>query len=213
MATLQENARFGVAQADHAGVFENLPPLGVRQALLGLPEFLLHLPEVLPLAVVPVLLPQQEEENGAGGKAENDGQHFPKPDARLLFLQQGLKIHGAQVVGHALLWGLQLDGGVIQNQLSHPRQGRAHLQHLLGLLDPLGTLPADVVADDVREGLDRGVEFLMHRLQAELSSVQRLHHPHSDTSAILSRGQVEGSGVGSLVDDLLVVVPGDGEGG
>lgn len=151
MATLQENAGFGAAQADHTGVFEGLAALRVCQALLGLPEFLLHLPEVLPLPVVPVLLPQEEEEDGAGGKAKNDRQDFPKPDTGLLFLQQGLKIQGAQVVGHALLRGLQLDGGIVQDQLSHPGQGRAHLQHLLRLLDSLGTLPADVVANDVCE--------------------------------------------------------------
>lgn len=215
MPTLQEHAGFGVAQADDTGIFECLSPLHVHfphEALLGLPELILHLPEVLLLAVVLVLLPEDDKEDGTGGKAENQSQDFPEPDTGFLLVEQGVEIHGTQVVGHALLWGLQLDGGVIQDQLAHPGQCRAQLQHLLCLLDALGALPADVVANDIREGLDRGVEFLIHRLQAELGCIQRLHYPHGDAgSTFLCRNQVKGSCIGSLVDDLLIVVPVEGD--
>lgn len=213
---LEEDAGFGGAQADDAGVFERLAAFGtgfVQQALLGLPELVLHPPEVPLLAVMPVLLPQDDKEDGTGGETANEGEDFPEAGAGFLFLQQGGEIGSAQVVGHALLRGLQLDGGVVQDQLAHPCQRRAHLQHLLRLLDALRALATDVVTDDVGEGLHGGVEFLIHRLQAELGGFQWLHHPDSHAGAGLLRDQVKGGGVGSLVDDLLIVVPGEGEEG
>lgn len=200
MATLQEDTRPGVAQADDARVLWAIP---TRRA------HLLQLLQPLLLPVAAVLLVQEDKEDGAGGKAKQDGQDPPEPDAGLLLPQQAVVIQAAQVVSQALLGGLQLDGGVVQDQLPHPGQHGPHLQHLLRLLDAFGPLPTDVVANHVREGLDRGVELLVHRLQAELCRVQGFQHPDSDAGFFVLGRQVKRGRVGPLVDDLRVVVPGE----
>lgn len=152
MSALEEHTRPGVTKADDASV---------AGCIASGRAHLAHLPQALLLLVAAVLLVQEEEEQGTGGEAENGRQDFPEPDVGFLLLKQGVEILAAQVILHPLLGGLQFDGVIVQDQLSHTGEYRPHLQHLFRLLDAFGTLPADVMADDVCEGLHGGVEFLI----------------------------------------------------
>lgn len=201
MATLKENAGAAVAEADHAGAG------GVPSGS----EALQHPTDPTLLPVPPVLFAQNKEEEGAAGQPAKGRQDLPEPDARLLPLQQRLKAQAAEVVAQALLGGQQLDGAVVQDQLANASEGRPDGQHLLGLLDAFGPLSAEVVANGVGEGLHRGVESLVDRLQAELCSGQGLYDPHGHIGGPLTpQGhQIERDRVCPLVDDFFVVVPGE----
>lgn len=142
------------------------------QALpLLLLELLQHAPLLLALSAVNVSPPYHEEERGAGGEPKHQGQNPPQPDAVHLLLQERLVVLPAEKVAETLFWGLELDEVVIQDQLSHSGDTVAHLQHLLSLMDALGSLAADEVTDDVGQGLDCGVEVLVGGLQVQLCSI------------------------------------------
>lgn len=201
MPALEENAGPAVAQADHAGV-GGVPSGG---------DALQHLTQPPLLPLTPVLFVQNEDEEGAAGQPAEGRQDLPEPDARLLPLEQRLEPQAAQAVAQALLGRLQLDRAAVQDELANPSEGRPDGQHLFGLLDALGSLSADVVADGVGQGLHRGVESLVDGVQAQLRSTEGLQDPHGHVGGALApRGhQIERDRVCPLVDDLFVVVPGE----
>lgn len=164
MPTLEEDTGLEVAQTHNTGALQTLPVLGrglAQQLGLMFKELFLELLLAQALPPLKVLLPQDEEEGGTGGKAKHQDQDLPEPDTRLLPVQQAVEVLAAQIVLHALLGGLQADRVVVQDQFTNPCEGGSHLQHLLCLLDAFGPLPTDVVADGICEGLHRGVELLV----------------------------------------------------
>lgn len=115
--------------------------------------------------------PQDEDERGTSGDTEDDGQNPPQPDTVPLLPEEGLVVQPGEEVTEALFRRLKLDQVVIQNQLSHTCEAVSQPQHLLGFVDAFGSLPADEVADDAGQRLDRGVEVLVGGLQVQLHSV------------------------------------------
>ncbi len=118
-----------------------------------------------------VPLPQDEEQRGASGDAEDDSQNPPKSDAVPLLPEKRLVVQPSEKITEALFGRLELDQVVIQDQLSYTRDAVSQPQHLLGFMDALGSFPADEVANDVGQGLDCGVEVLVGGLQVQLRSV------------------------------------------
>lgn len=76
-------------------------------------ELLEQAPFLLNLPVVHVSLPQDEEERGAGGDAEDDGQDPPQSDALPLLPQKGVVVQTSEEITEALLGRLELDQVVV----------------------------------------------------------------------------------------------------
>lgn len=174
MTTLEEHTGPLPAQADSTAGGRHAAFLQVQFAHafpLLLLELLEHAPLLLTLSVVYVPLPQDEEERGAGGDAEDDGENPPQSDAVPLLPEKRLVVQPCEKVTEALFGRLDLDQVVIQDQLAYTRDAVSQPQHLLSFVDALGSLAADEVANDVGQGLDGGVEVLVGGLQVQLCSV------------------------------------------
>lgn len=211
VAALQEDAGALAAQAHGAAAGRHAALLQVQLAHappLLLLELLQHAPLPLDLPAVRVALPQDEAERGAGGDAEDRRQDAPHPHAAALLPQQSLVVQPRQEVTEALLGRLQLDQVVVQDQLADARHAVAQPQHLLRLVDALGPLAADEVADDAGQRLVGGVEVGVGRLQVELGGVQRTHDAHRGGDVVVEGAEGERHRVGALVDDFLCVAPG-----
>lgn len=139
--------------------------------LLLLLELLEHASLLLALSVVHVSLPQDEEERGTRGDAEDDGQNPPQPDAVPLLPEKRLVVQPSEKVAEALFGRLELDQVVIQDQFAYACDAVFQPQHLLRFVDALGALPANEVANNVGQGLDRGVEVFVCGLQVQLGSI------------------------------------------
>lgn len=174
MTTLQKHTGALPAQAHSTAGGRHAALLQVEFThtfLLLLLELLQHAPLSLTLSVVSVSLPQDEDERRAGGDAEDDGQNPPQSDAVVLLPEKSVVVQPGEEVLEALFGRLDLDQVVVQDQLSHARDAVPQPQHLLGLVDALGSFTADEVADDVGQGLDCGVEVLISGLQVQLGGV------------------------------------------
>ncbi|TNN84436.1 hypothetical protein EYF80_005429 [Liparis tanakae] len=154
-----------------------------------------HAPLLLALSVVEVPLPQDEEERGARRGAEDDRQDPPQSDAVALLLEERLVVQPREEVAEALFGRLELDEVVVQDQLAHAGDAVSQPQHLLRLVDALGSLPADEVADDVGKRLDGGVEVLVRGLQVQLGGVERAYDPNRGGDAVIVRAERKGNGV------------------
>lgn len=210
VAALQEDAGALAAQAHGAAAGRHAALLHVHLAQappLLLLELLQHAPLPLGLPALGVAPPQHEEQRRAGGGAQEDRGEAPQPHAAALLPQQGLVVQPRQEVAEALLGRLQPDQVVVQHQLADARHAVAQPQHLLRLVDALGPLAADEVADDAGQRLVAGVEVGVGGLQVELGGVQRAHDAHRGADAFVVGAEAEGHRVGALVDDLLSVAP------
>ena len=171
VSTFQEHAGALAAQAHGAGAGRHCVLLHIQflhASSLLLLELVQHAPLLPPPPALHILLPQHQQQRGAGGHSEHHGEEPPHPHAALLLLQQAFIVQPTQEVAEALLGGLELHQVVVQNQLPHPRHVLPQTQHLLHLVDALGPLPADEVANDVGEGLHRRVEVLVGGFQVQL---------------------------------------------
>lgn len=174
VTTLQKHTGPFPGQADSTACRRHAALLYVEfthTSLLLLFELLQHAPLLLALSVVHVALPQDEEERGTSGDAENNSQNPPQSDAVPLLPEESVVVQPSEKITEALFGRLELDQAVIQDQLSDTCDAVTQPQHLLSLVDALWSLPADEVADDVGQGLDRGVEVLVGGLQVQLCSV------------------------------------------
>lgn len=171
VATLQEDAGALAAQADAADVGRQAALVHVQlpQPLLLLPGEGLQHHALLPAPpVVLVAPPQDVEQRGAGGHAQQEGEHLPQPQAAALLPQEAVVVQPGQEVAEALFGRLQLDQVVVEDQFADARHAVADAQHLLGLVDAFGPFAAQEVADGAGQRLGRGVEVLVRGLQIQL---------------------------------------------
>lgn len=170
-------------------------------------ELLEHALLLLTFSVMNILLPQDEEEGGTSSHAKDDSQNPPQSDAVSLLPEKRIVVQPSEKVTETLFGRLELDQVVVEHQLSYACDAVSKPQHLLRLLDAFGSFPADEVADDVGQGLDRGVEVLVGGLQVQLGSIERTHDPHCSGDVIIMRPEGKWNCVGALVDHFLRVVP------
>lgn len=118
-----------------------------------------------------VSFPQDIDEGGTGGDAEQDSQDPPHSDAVPLLLEQRFVVQPGEEVMKVLLGRLEFDQVVIQDQLSHTCHAFSQPQHLLSFMDALGSFPTNEVANNTGQRLNSGVEVLVGSLQIQLCSI------------------------------------------
>ena len=205
VSAVQEDAAARLAHANHAGV--GRPRLLLLLLLAArcpseLPAQPVLLPPGLQVAVVPLGGPQ---EHGRSGQRTHGGQRA-EPGGVVLLLQTHRPVPGGgEEERGAVGRGPELQHAVgVQEELAHPRQHGAHLNHLLRLQLALGLLAAQVLADDVLEAVAGVVELLVDDLAVQPRRLQRIEHAHR--RPVVSH-QVKGHGADPLVEDPLAVCP------